>query len=202
MKHRIITQHSCNNSGIRYHHAMPDHTAAPLPTPPALPAEGLALLAQHGLRRTGATCTVLALFWHDPHWHPSHTEVEAALAPLGMALNRVTLYRLLDRLAAAGLLERHTDTDSRTWRFALAAHHTNDPDAPRFECDACHRQFRVSAASHSTRSATDALLHALASLGHHGARVDLAVHGTCAGCVSPETEPTPSDGPVRSSGHA
>ena len=106
------------------------------------------MLAQHGLRRTEATCTVLALFWHDPHWHPSHTEVEAALAPLGMALNRVTLYRLLDRLAAAGLLERHTDTDSRTWRFALAAHHTNDPDAPRFECDACHRQFRVSAASH------------------------------------------------------
>jgi Fur family ferric uptake transcriptional regulator len=32
-------------------------------------------------------------------------------------INRVTLYRLLDRLAACGVLQRHADDGARTWRF-------------------------------------------------------------------------------------
>lgn len=147
-----------------------------------LPEDWLARLEQAGLRRTQATRSVLRLFLHDPSWNPSHAEVATALAQHGVHVNRVTLYRLLDRLAACGLLARQADTDTRSWRFHLEDSH-NDPLTPRFECDACHRQFRVAEASQSTREAASQLLNTLAQLGHQGQRVDLAIHGTCAVCV-------------------
>ncbi|MDT4889574.1 hypothetical protein FQZ97_1262840 [compost metagenome] len=56
---------------------------------------------------------------------------------------------------------------------------------PRFECDACHRQFRLTDASEPTRAVTHDLFAALARLGHHGERVDVSIHGTCAGCAEP-----------------
>ena len=34
------------------------------------------------------------------------------------------------------------------------------------------------------------LLQALATMGHHGQRVDLSIHGTCAVCVEPEDKAT------------
>lgn len=166
----------------------------PSTTAPGLPAEWQARLERAGLRRTHATQSVLNLFLQDSGWSPTHAEVDAALCHKGEQVNRVTLYRLLDRLAAGGLLERHADTESRLWRFRLADTEV-DPLAPRFECDACHRQFRVAEASQTTRAATDQLLNALAHLGHHGQRVDLAIHGTCAVCVEPEQPGRPA--PVR-----
>lgn len=169
--------------------------AAPFPTPvPALPAEWLVRMESAGLRRTHATLVVLGLFLNDKGWNPTHAEVDARLAQLGEKVNRVTLYRLLDRLAASALLERHADADSRVWRFRLADTEA-DPLAPRFECDACHRQFRVTEASQTTRAATDQLLNALAHLGHQGQRVDLAIHGTCAVCVEPDEDQAPPPGP-------
>jgi len=158
----------------------------PRATPPELPAEWQARLTQAGLRRTLATRAVLGLFHADKAWQPTHADVALALAARGLKVNRVTLYRLLDRLAAIGLLERHADTQSRIWRFHVADTGSADEGlAPRFECDACHRQFRVTEASPSTRAAADQLLEALARLGHQAQRVDLAIHGTCAVCVKP-----------------
>ncbi|MFP5325402.1 MAG: Fur family transcriptional regulator, partial [Gammaproteobacteria bacterium] len=58
--------------------------------------------------------------------------------------------------------------------------------APRFECDACHRQFRLTEASDSTRQVARDLFSTLARLGHKGQRVDLSIHGTCAGCTPSE----------------
>lgn len=161
--------------------------ADPARTVPTTQAELDLCLAQAGLRRTKATRAVLQLFVADGSWSATHADVEAALQAQGLDVNRVTLYRLLDRLASTGLLSRHADDTARTWRYALPAEAigTDQSVVPRFECDACHRQFRLTQASPPTQAVADELLKALATLGHHGQRVDLSIHGTCNVCVDP-----------------
>lgn len=160
-----------------------------------------AWLQQAGLRRTRATLAVLHLFVSDASWSATHAEVAQSLERQGLAINRVTLYRLLDRLAASGLLARQSDDVVRTWRYRLAdaallptRSHLGAPKVagdvgagvvPRFECDACHRQIRLTDASPPTQAVAQQLLDTLASLGHQGQRVDLSIHGTCAVCVDP-----------------
>lgn len=172
-------------------------------------AELDAWLVKAGLRRTRATLAVLHLFVSDASWSATHAEVALALEQhQGLMLNRVTLYRLLDRLAACGLLTRQSDDVARTWRYRLAdaallsaveggasgvqaaageaVQAQGAGVVPRFECDACHRQFRLTEASSPTQAVAQQLLQALATMGHHGQRVDLSIHGTCAVCVEPE----------------
>jgi Fur family ferric uptake transcriptional regulator len=151
-------------------------------TPMNPPPDILARLREAGLRLTPATRQVLTVFASDPAWSPTHAEVHQALAQTGLHINRVTLYRLLDRLAACGVLHRHTDGDERAWRFTQIDSSDDQAWATRFECDACHRQFRLGQAGESTRAAADQLLKALAAMGHRGERVDVAIHGRCAGC--------------------
>lgn len=157
---------------------------------PATEAELDHWLAQAGLRRTKATRAVLQLFLTDGSWSATHADVDAALRTQGLDVNRVTLYRLLDRLASTGLLARHADDAARTWRYALASDTTGADGGvvPRFECDACHRQFHLTEASPPTQAVADQLLKTLATLGHHGQRVDLSIHGTCNVCVEPVAE--------------
>lgn len=157
-----------------------------LKEPVSVPAEIQSRLEGAGLRRTLATRAVLGLFLVRPAGGLTHAQTLAALTARGLDINRVTLYRLLDRLASCGVLQRLTD-DQRTWRFSLAPLSSEAPPemAPRFECDACHQQFPLLDASEPTRTATQHLFQALALMGHAGARVDLAVHGTCASCIEP-----------------
>lgn len=171
---------------------MPAHTADE--TARALPVAEAELdtrLALAGLRRTRATRAVLQLFVADGTRSATHADVEAALLAQGLDVNRVTLYRLLDRLVGTGLLTRHADDAARTWRYALAPSLTDGRFTgeggvvPRFECDACHRQFRLTEASPPTQAVADQLFKTLANLGHHGQRVDLSIHGTCNVCVAP-----------------
>ncbi|WOP15409.1 Fur family transcriptional regulator [Ottowia sp. SB7-C50] len=142
-------------------------------------------LHRAGLRSTRAVLGVAGVFSAaGPAWAPTHADVAAALAQAGEPVNAVTLYRLLDRLVAAGLLARHTAPGERAWRFrwqgvdAAAA----PAGVPHFECDACHTQFPLQGADAPTQAVADALRRTLAEHGHTAARVDLAVHGTCAGC--------------------
>jgi Fur family ferric uptake transcriptional regulator len=151
-----------------------------------------ARLVKMGLRRTRALRLVLQVLAKDTAWLPSHAEIETVLTQAGEAPNRVTLYRLLDRLVAVGVLQRHVDERGRgrMWRYQWAAgqgHHATDPTdiVPRFECDACHRQFHLTEASRPTQVVAEQLLQTLAHLGHHGERVDLSIHGTCAVCIEP-----------------
>lgn len=161
---------------------------------PEVPADIQALLSRAGLRRTLATRAAIGLFLARPAQGLTHAQVLAALQARGAAVNRVTLYRLLDRLAAIGVLQRYTD-DDRTWRFSLADRRgVADGPVPRFECDACHRQFRLTEASEPTRAVAADLKRALEKLGHQAARVDLAVHGTCAHCAEPGAEPGAAEG--------
>lgn len=136
-----------------------------------------------GLRATRATRAVLALFGARGEAALSPADVQAALERAGEPVNRVTVYRLLDRLVEAGLLERQVDT-ARVGRFALRPP-TGAPAAPRFECQGCHRQFRLPGSTVGLQPALDAVLQALAAAGHQGLAVDLAVRGRCADCNGP-----------------
>ena len=141
-------------------------------------------LHRSGLRLTAATRSVLTLFASDPGWGPSHAEVLDRLHQDGVDINRVTLYRLLDRLAACGLLERHADATGRVWRFAWIGEQSAGSLNPRFECDACHRLVALEPSQTQAQEMAQTLQNALAAMGHHAARLDLTVHGTCAGCAS------------------
>ncbi len=152
---------------------------------PALSSQQTERLSQSGLRLTSATRAVLALFASEPSWSPTHAEVYDRLLQLNQPVHRVTLYRLLDRLSGCGLLSRYHSNDDRAWRFAWVDDSTEGDCSTRFECDACHRQFQLVQAAEPTRAAAEKLLNLLESMGHRGQRVDVAIHGTCAGCETP-----------------
>lgn len=160
---------------------MPSHTPK---ESLAVPAHIQSRLEGAGLRRTLATRAVLGVFLANPQGSVTHSQVQTALETRGLDINRVTLYRLLDRLAACGVLRRHADDGARTWRFGLAGAEEAGPLA-RFECDACQRQFRFTEADAAARAVAAQLFRSLARLGHQGQRLELCVHGTCAACAAP-----------------
>lgn len=86
-------------------------------------------LRANGLRATRAAIGVLKML--DEATLPlSHDELEALLTPI----DRVTLYRVLDRLVVTGLVQRIESSD-RTGRYVAVQAHSNS----YFECTACHR---------------------------------------------------------------
>ena len=146
-------------------------------------------LHRQGLRCTRAVLAVAELFQSAPaNWLPTHAELAGRLAEDDAGVNGVTLYRLLERLLASGLLVRHAAPDERSWRFQWlglpAARAAAPPPStvPHFECDACHTHIPLTQADAPTQAVAEALRRTLAELGHQAARVDLAVHGTCADC--------------------
>lgn len=153
-----------------------------------VPPEVQSRLEGAGLRRTLATRAVLGLFLGRPRSRLTHAQAQGALAARGLDLHRVTLYRLLDRLAACGVLQREAD-EQRNWRFSLA-HIEAGPDVadavPVFECDACHRHFDLTlrSASASTRALARDLARAVAGGGHRANRLTVALQGTCADCLA------------------
>ncbi len=138
------------------------------------------LLTAHGLRRTATARAVLKwLMAHrDRSW--THAELQSALQQQAVGeLDRVTLYRLLDRLSQVGLLLCTVDADRvRHYRAVSEVADT----VPRFECQACHRNFELEGKAVQLERAAKSALRALESIGHHGLSVDLSVRGVCADC--------------------
>jgi len=66
----------------------------------------------------------------------THHEIEQALAPR-LAVDRVTVYRVLDWLVSLGLAHRIAGED-RTWRF-LASHGEGHAAHAHFMCSRCGR---------------------------------------------------------------
>ncbi|WP_010458275.1 Fur family transcriptional regulator [Acidovorax radicis] len=135
------------------------------------------------MRATRATRALAALYEARPDAALSEPEVETALAMAGAPINKVTVYRMLDRFATAGLLHKQVDA-ARVTRYARAPQ-GEEGAAPRFECDDCHRQFRLSQDSAKVQTALKQVLQALATAGHESLAVDIAVHGRCADCAHP-----------------
>ena len=152
-----------------------------------------ALLTAHGLRRTGAARRVLGWLLAHPDTSYTHAQLQAALQaspdPQGQgeaaALDRVTLYRLIDRLTQVGLLLCRVDSQ-RLRRYQAM------PDSvksmPHFECQSCHRdsplQGTLQGNAMDLELAAKNALQALKALGYQGLSLDLAVRGVCADCAT------------------
>ena len=125
------------------------------------------------IRRTGARATparirVLQLL-RKAVTAQTHSEIELAFGDL--ALDRVTLYRVLDWLVESGLAHRNTDA-SRVFRFSAAAageHVTH----VHFRCEHCGRVFCLDAAPPEAP---------ILPAGFILSRMDFDLRGYCATC--------------------
>lgn len=142
-----------------------------------------ALLTAHGLRRTEAGRVVLG--WMLAHADTSYTHAQLQMVLQDASLDRVTLYRLIDRLTQVGLLLCRVDKDRvRRYQAMPASVHAT----PHFECQSCHRDQSLSGSlwpsSAELDNATRNALQALKALGYQGVSVDFAVRGVCADCTT------------------
>jgi len=102
-----------------------------------------------------------------------------------VALDRVTLYRLIDRLTQVGLLLCRVDAQRvRRYQAMPASVHA----LPHFECQSCHRDSPLlgplQANALDLEVAAQSALQALKALGYQGLSLDLAVRGVCADCAT------------------
>ena len=151
-----------------------------------------ALLSAHGLRRTAAARRVFGWLLAHPDTSYTHAQLQAALSGEGpLALDRVTLYRLIDRLTQVSLLLCRVDANRVRRYQAMPA---SVQAMPHFECQNCHRDSPLSgallASGNDLERAAQSALTALKALGYQGLSMDFAVRGVCADC---------STGPVQTS---
>ena len=151
-----------------------------------------ALLSAHGLRRTAAARLVLGWLLAHPDTSYTHAQLQAALADdraaapaSASALDRVTLYRLIDRLTQVGLLLCRVD-NQRVRRYQAMP--TSVHAIPHFECQSCHRDSPLSGALKASAAdldrAAQTALEALAALGYQGMSMEFAVRGVCVDCAT------------------
>lgn len=139
------------------------------------------------MRSTRATRAVLALWEARADALLSEADVEAALHAQGVQVNRVTVYRLLDRLAAAGVLRRSVDA-ARVARYGrpLQGAACEGDAAAHFECADCHSAFRLGGEAggggEQLQAALLQLRQALAASGLQGQAIDVSVTGRCQDC--------------------
>ena len=147
------------------------------------------LLTAHGLRRTSAARLVLGWLLAHPQTSYTHAQLQGALADDDKAgaseLDRVTLYRLIDRLTQVGLLLCRVDA-SRTRRYQAMPAEIHA--IPHFECQSCHRDSPLPGAlqanANDLERAAQTALEALKALGYQGISMDFAVRGVCADCAT------------------
>lgn len=143
------------------------------------------LLSAHGLRRTDAARRVLRWLLAHPDTSYTHAQVQAALQDAAHSLDRVTLYRLMDRLTQVGLLLCRVDA-KRVRRYqAMPA---SVKAMPHFQCQSCHKDSPLVGALQANavdlELAAHSALQALQALGYQGLSLDLAVRGVCADCAT------------------
>ena len=152
-----------------------------------------ALLSAHSLRRTSAARQVLGWLLAHPDNSYTHAQLQMALAGSNeLALDRVTLYRLIDRLTQVGLLLCRVDAN-RVRRYQAMP--TSVHAIPHFECQSCHRDSPLSGAlsgalqgnANDLERAAQSALEALRALGYQGVSMDFAVRGVCADCATGST---------------
>ena len=150
------------------------------------------LLTAHGLRRTSAAKRVLGWLLAHPEVSYTHAQLQIALVGEGDGdpggLDRVTLYRLIDRLTQVGLLLCRVDANrTRRYQAMPAEIHA----IAHFECQSCHRDSPLSGAlsgalqanANDLERAAQTALDALKALGYQGMSMDFAVRGKCADCA-------------------
>ncbi|SFP18107.1 Fur family transcriptional regulator, ferric uptake regulator [Variovorax sp. 770b2] len=160
--------------------AFPMKTPTPHPKPPLAAAafDSETLLRESGLRVTRAAQTVLELLRHTSQ-PLTHEEVAAAYTTAtGEAPDRVTIYRVLDRLVEAGLCDRRVGAD-RVNRFAR---HVEAASGNIFECDQCHKVLALPSDPELPK-VMGRLGRALRKQGIDTRHTALTLHGTCGDCA-------------------
>ena len=161
--------------------------------PPLSPSDDPidALLSAHGLRRTAAARQVLGWLLAHPDTSYTHAQLQAALSDgAEAALDRVTLYRLIDRLTQVGLLLCRVDSQRvRRCQAMPASVHA----IPHFECQSCHRDSPLAgalrASAQDLEKAAQTALETLQALGYQGLSMDFAVRGLCLDCAGSSAAP-------------
>ena len=142
------------------------------------------LLSAHGLRRTHVARKVLGWFVSHPDTSYTHAQLQAALLAGGAEpLDRVTLYRQIDRLTSSGLLLCRVDAN-RVRRYQSMP--ASVKAIPHFECQTCHRDSVLPSTLQAAdlERAAQSALQAFNDLGCVGKSMDFAVRGVCADCVT------------------
>ncbi|WP_111657005.1 Fur family transcriptional regulator [Isoalcanivorax indicus] len=137
-------------------------------------------LAEAGLRCTPASETLLTLFMAQPGRYLCHHQAAEALHSEGVAIHRVTLYRLLNRLAGAGLLNEQIGED-RVSRFAWLT--SPEPRCEsHFECRRCHNLYQPGAPDAPLIRLLEQLATDPAWQAHQADQISLTLRGLCARC--------------------
>lgn len=148
-----------------------------------------ALSLPAGMRSTRAVQALLCLLPGQPDGGWTQALVEATLQQQGVQVNRVTVYRALDRLAQAGLLQRTVDAQ-RITRYFVTDQSAPAPSA-HMECQACHQPMDLDAGAAILQTALEALRQAvMQTTGVHKLAVDVAVQAECAQCASDASQPS------------
>ena len=165
------------------------------------------LLSAHGLRRTVAARRVLGWLLAHPETSYTHAQLQAALTDDSLndadpttepvTLDRVTLYRLIDRLTQVGLLLCRVDSQRvRRYQAMPPSVHA----APHFECQSCHRDSPLAgalrASANDLEKAAETAMEALRALGYQDMHLDFAVRGVCVDCASGTPAPRASGAPA------
>jgi len=135
------------------------------------------LLHASGLRVTPATVTVLGIL-HQAPAALTHEELFNAYARCaGAPPDKVTLYRILDRLVSASLCDKLPGTD-RVTRFTLHANTSGHV----FECSSCHKLLPLPD-DPELPAALDRLGKALKRRGIQTSESSVTLRGTCSDCA-------------------
>lgn len=141
-----------------------------------------------GMRATRAVQALLSLLPMQPPAGWTEALVEVALHDQGIPVNRVTVYRALDRLTQAGLLQRTVNAQRITHYFVVDA--TVPTASAHLECTACHQHITLDPGAGAVQAALHALREALVqSTGVHKPMLDVAVQGECAQCAGDANPP-------------
>jgi Fur family ferric uptake transcriptional regulator len=152
------------------------------------------------LRRTAAARRVLGWLLAHPDTSYTHAQLQLALADEtengalaeALVLDRVTLYRLIDRLTQVGLLLCRVDSQ-RVRRYQAMP--PSVQTMPHFECQSCHKDSPLAGAlkanAKDLERAAQTALETLQALGYQGMSLDFAVRGVCADCATPAGLQTP-----------
>jgi len=136
-----------------------------------------ALLRSSGLRVTRAAQTVLDLLERAPQPLTHDDVVAAYTGATGAPPDRVTIYRVLDRLVEAGLCDRRVGAD-RINRFAR---HVEAASGNIFECDQCHKVLALPSDPELPK-VMSRLGRELRKQGIDTRHTALTLHGTCGDC--------------------
>jgi Fur family ferric uptake transcriptional regulator len=143
------------------------------------------LLMSHGLRKTVLSRLVLGFFEANPHTAYTHAQLQEKLSAIhAFEIDKVTLYRLIDRLTQVSLLLCRVDVHRvRSYQKMPEA----VVNMPFFHCQSCQKDSSITQviqkeAIDLTRAAENASQH-LASLGYQNISYQVSLDGICTDCV-------------------